>query len=133
MRTTSDLLWIESRGRTAEIGLTAAALAGRTLTRVETVGKNAKLRPGGAFLLLTFGKGRTAQEVEVDAPVAGKIVEIEPGLAKAVTGVAAVAAAPERTWIVRVELAQAVADDDEEDDEPSDDDLLDDDDDDDDA
>lgn len=129
MRTTADGLWIETRGNVAEIGLTSAGMAGRTLTRIETVGKGARLRKGGAFLLLTYGKGRSAQEIEVDAPVAGKIVELEPALARAVTGVAAIAAAPDRTWVVRVELSGPVEVEDDEDDEPIDDDLLDDDDD----
>ena len=46
-----------------------AAVVGRTLTKVETVGRGARVSKGGAFLLLTFGKGKAAKEVELDAPV----------------------------------------------------------------
>lgn len=114
--TTADGMWIETRGKIAEVGLTAAALTGKPLTKIETVGKGARVKKGGAFLLLTLGKGKGATEVELDAPVAGKIVELEPALAKAVTGVAAIAAAPETTWVVRVEVAGAVEVDEDEDD-----------------
>jgi glycine cleavage system H lipoate-binding protein len=114
--TTKDGLWIESAGKVATVGLTAAALAGRTLTKVETVGRGARVSKGGAFLLLTFGKGKAAKEVELDAPVAGRITELEPALSKAVTGVAAIVAAPESTWVVRLEVAGAADEDEDEDD-----------------
>jgi glycine cleavage system H lipoate-binding protein len=113
--TTADGMWIETRGRIAEVGLTASALAGKPLTKIETVGKGARVKKGGAFLLLTLGKGKGAKEVELDAPITGRIVELEPALAKAVTGVGAIAAAPESTWVVRVEVAGAVEVDEDED------------------
>ena len=124
--TTADGMWIETRGKIAEVGVTAAALAGKPLTKIETVGKGARVKKGGAFLLLTLGKGKGAKEIELDAPLAGKIVEVEPALAKAVTAVAAIAAAPESTWVVRLEVAGAVEVDEDEGD-GDDDDVIEDD------
>ncbi len=127
-RTIRDGLWIETDGSKAEIGVTAELLKGGKLTKIETVGKNAKLAPGGAFLLLTLGKKK---EVEIASPVRGKLREVRPELAKAVTAVATVLEDPEHTWIVRVDLDAAAAEDEDEDDEDGlDDDLGDDEDDD---
>lgn len=125
--TTADGMWIETRGKVAEIGLTAAAIAGKPLTKIETVGKGARVKKGGAFLLLTLGKGKGAKEIELDAPLAGRIVELEPALAKAVTGVAAIAAAPETTWVVRLEVAGAVEVDEDDTEDDGDDDVVEDD------
>jgi glycine cleavage system H lipoate-binding protein len=122
-RTTVDGMWIESRGGTAEIGVTSEWLAGRKLAKIETVGKGARLTKGGAFLLLTVDKKK---EVDLDAPLKGKLIEVRPELAKAVTAVSAIAADPDRTWIVRVALAEgAVADEGEDEDEDEDEDDLD--------
>lgn len=125
-RTTRDGLWIETQGSTAEIGLTAESLGGGKLTKIETVGKGARLAPGGAFVLLTIGKKK---EVEIGSPVRGRIRELRPELAKAVTAVQAVLADPEHTWIVKVDLDASAAEEEDEDDGEVDEDLGDDDDD----
>jgi glycine cleavage system H lipoate-binding protein len=123
-------MWIESRGGTAEVGVTSEWLAGRKLAKIETVGKGSRLTKGGPFLLLTVDKKK---EVELDSPFKGKLVEVRPELVKAVTAVTAIAADPDRTWIVRVELAEGAVADEEEDEDDEDlddvDDLADDDDD----
>ena len=116
-RTTVDGMWIESRGGTAEVGVTSEWLAGRKLAKIETVGKGSRLAKGGPFLLLTVDKKK---EVELDSPLKGKVVEVRPELAKAVTAVTAIAADPDRTWIVRVELAEGAAADEDEDEDSED-------------
>ena len=113
-RATKNGLWIDTSGSTAAIGITADVLSNGKLTKVETLNKGSKVGRGEALVLLTFGKKK---EIELESPVKGRVAEIRPELARAVTAVDAIAGDPEQSWILKVTLDASERDEEEEEDD----------------